>query len=962
MSSASAAVPAAGGAVTSATEHKVEHVVLKQQKSVAKPKHRKDYESPQFRIRHVEIKVDLYEKDTKVFARVVMYRATKGSSNLYLDGDNLRLQQVSIDGKELTFSRVCCDSSGAGGAVNGTCSAATGGASKLVYGFTADDAKLCIPGSLLPEKESVDFVVQSEVLIDPIENLQLMGLYKTGKLFCTQCEAEGFRRITYFLDRPDVMATYRVRVIGDKEACPVLLSNGNLVESGECADDKNRHFAVFDDPHPKPCYLFALVAGQLKSIKDSFATMSGRKVHLEIFSEPEDVNKLLWAMESIKKAMKWDEEAFGREYDLDVFNIVCAKDFNMGAMENKGLNVFNTALLLADEKTTTDAEFQRILNVVGHEYFHNWTGNRVTCRDWFQLTLKEGLTVFRDQQFTRNVASKSVKRIEDVIFLKTRQFAEDGGPMSHPIRPESYIAMDNFYTGTVYDKGAEVIRMYHTLLGEGGFRKGMDLYFKRHDGQAVTCDEFRAAMSDANDFDMTQFENWYLQNGTPLLEVLDGNYDAAQKTYTLKLRQSIPSVAKSPYLPLHIPVRLGLVGKNSKKDVLPDKSMVVELKKLEDTFVIKDVAEDCVLSILRDCSAPLRVSYAAQSDVDLSFLMAHDSDDFNRWEASQKLVTKILLARTEKLRGVTKANCKELVAKLEELPKIFTDAFQQCLIVDDKNDASLQAFTLCLPDEDALHLEMPRPVDHEAVHQACLSVRAELCKQFHDKLKTMYDTLSVKLLEKYGESRGVGVDRCLDQVMVGRRRLRNMMLYYLCGDADAEVAGELAFAHFEKANCMTDKLAGFKYVCGMDCKHTDAAIKKFYDDANGDALIVDKWFTIQALADRTDCLQRVKELQKHKDFNPKNPNRLRSLIFAFSRNSSKFHCRSGEGYELLRKVIVDVDKFNPQVAARACSCLINWKLLDATRQDIVKKELQCILDTVGLSNDTCEIASKGLNA
>eukprot|EP00921_Rhytidocystis_pertsovi_P020884 GHVQ01033272.1.p1 GENE.GHVQ01033272.1~~GHVQ01033272.1.p1 ORF type:complete len:666 (+),score=104.75 GHVQ01033272.1:1359-3356(+) len=663
--------------------------------------------------------------------------------------------------------------------------------------------------------------------------------------------------------------------------------------------------------------------------------------------------------------MKWDEEAFGREYDLDVFNIVCAKDFNMGAMENKGLNVFNTALLLADEKTTTDAEYQRILNVIGHEYFHNWTGNRVTCRDWFQLTLKEGLTVFRDQQFTRHIASKAIKRIEDVLFLKTRQFSEDSGPMTHPIRPESYIAMDNFYTATVYDKGAEVIRMYDTLLGSEGFRKGMDLYFKRHDGQAVTCDDFRAAMADANKVDLTQFENWYLQNGTPTVEVVTAKREGDK--FTLTLRQSIPQVPDSKYLPLHIPVRIGLVGKTAKKDLLkPSVSKILEFRAMEQTFEFPGIPEDVVVSIFRDYSAPVKVVYPAQTDEDLSFLMAYDSDDFNRWDAAQRLATKILLQRVELLRGITRSNRDEMISKLKPLPKIFTDAFGECVKIDDTTDMSLQAHTLCLPAEEVLHLEMPQPVDHEAAHEACLTMRSELCKMFQAQLLDGYTKLTEKLSEKdsdeqNGSKAGCGVHRCLDQKVVGARRLRNVLCYYLSGDAEnVDKAADLCLKHFENATCMTDKVSGFKNLVNLENEKADIVIKKFYDDANGDPLVLDKWFSIQALSDRSDCLSRVRSLQKHKDFTMTNPNRLRSLMFAFSRNSSKFHSLTGDGYEMIRQVVVEVDKFNPQLAARACGSLINWRQVDKARQEMMKRELTCILGCEGLSTDTMEIAKKGL--
>lgn len=948
------------------------HVVLKPQRKVAKPKFRKNYQPPIFKCKEVQLDFDLFDIGTKVTSRLTLYRTENGTAPLLLDGaENLRLKSVALNKIPLWASSSTVNN-------------------KYVYNLDSQECTLQIDGELLPPEKDVDFVVEVEVEHDPIDNLQLMGLYKSGNLFCTQCEAEGFRRITYFLDRPDVMAIYKVRLTGDLKECGSLLSNGNQRETGvDPANPTTRHFAVFEDPFPKPCYLFAVVAGNLASIDRPFKTMSGRNVRLEVFSESQDVARLSWALDSLVMAMKWDEETFGREYDLDVFNLVSVKDFNMGAMENKGLNIFNAALLLADERTSTDHEFQRVLNVVAHEYFHNWTGNRVTCRDWFELTLKEGLTVYRDQLFTQQVAGRAVKRIEDVTFIKTKQFSEDSGPMTHPIRPESYIAMDNFYTATVYDKGAEVIGMYSTLLGVNGFRKGLDLYFQRHDGQAATCDNFRSAMADANGVDLEQFGQWYPQNGTPEVEVTAYDYDSSAKRVTLALQQGVPSVSNCQHrIPLHILVKVGLLGKESKKDLLPEGSKILELRESRQTFTIENVPEEPVLSLLRDFSSPVRVRNPFQSDYDRCFLMAYDSDEFNKWEAAQTLAQDILLKRAEHLRGVNRSSREDLIGSLTPLPAMFVDAFSQCLKLDKSKDMSLQAYTLRLPAEEALHLEMTYPVNYEAIHEAVRSVANDLRTRLYPQFKSQYDELSNIIANREKENKENrrdcrGYNRCLDQYLVGARRLRNLILHYLCTTTDRRVdvkprgvekehgeeeakkqeeeGAELAYQHLDRAYCMTDKMDALKCLCNFEnSKLRDFAIHQFYEGAFGNPLVIDKWFTLQALSDRADCLDCVRSLQTHPDFTIKNPNRLRSLIFAFTRNFSKFHVITGEGYELLRKVIVEVDKINPQIAARGCSSLINWKRVDPVRQELLKKELKCILNTTGLSNDTREIVLKGL--
>ncbi|KAF4640489.1 putative aminopeptidase N [Toxoplasma gondii] len=921
-----APVGASGSVTATETQQQLEgsHVVLKPTKQPVE-KHRLDYKPTDFLIDFVDLDFDLYDDRTKVTSTLTMHRREQTPpTDLVLDGEDLELESVELDGNALSMHSTETQKAG----------------DKRVYSLDVD-GRLVIAADLLPQEAEKKFKVKTVVYVRPKENLQLMGLYKSGALLVTQCEAEGFRRITYFLDRPDVMSLFKVRLAADEKACPVLLSNGNMVESGKVEGEKGRHFAVFEDPFQKPCYLFALVAGDLKSISQSFTTMSGRNVKVSIFSEPEDSSKLTWALESVLKSMKWDEERFGREYDLDVFNVVCAKDFNMGAMENKGLNIFNAALLLADPSTTTDAEYQRILNVVGHEYFHNWTGNRVTCRDWFQLTLKEGLTVFRDQLFTADMCSAAVKRIEDVVFLRSRQFAEDSGPMAHPIRPETYIAMDNFYTATVYDKGAEVIRMYHTLLGEAGFRKGMDLYFKRHDGKAVTCDDFRAAMADANGRDLGQFERWYLQAGTPEVTVSEAVFQPERKKFKLTLKQRTPptpgQVEKHPF---HIPIKVGLIGKTSKRDILSPPTKVLELTEAEQTFEL-DAAEDCVLSFLRDFSAPVKVKHE-QTDEDIAFLMAHDSDDFAKWQAAHTLASGLLKHRAEQWREKQGED-----VEFARLPKIYVEAFKQTLL-EQGRDRSIQAYTLRLPDRDGVAQEM-EPIDPLALKEATESVRREVGQLLKSDLLKVYASLSAPESEAE-ESR--------DQSEVSRRRLRNVVLYFLTGERDKEAAA-LAMNHFKSAKGMTEKYAALSILCDIEGPERTAALEQFYRDAKGDPLVLDKWFAVQALSDVRNVTETVKELQKHADFTAKNPNRLRALIFSFTRNP-QFHNKDGAGYALLADSVLAVDRFNPQIAARGAGAFLQWKKYDETRQREMLKQLRRIANAPGLSVDTLEIVQKAL--
>ncbi|CEM00603.1 unnamed protein product [Vitrella brassicaformis CCMP3155] len=880
-----------------------------------KEKKRLDYRPPEYWIKKVDLDFDVHKDTTTVRSVLTCYRnrGSPSGADLVLHGEDLTLKEVKLNGKVL--------SEGAEG-----------------YGHD-EDKQLVIRGKLLPADPDELFKVETTVAICPEKNFQLSGLYKSGGMYCTQCEAEGFRRITYFLDRPDVMSLYTVRVEASKSEYPVLLSNGNQISSGDAAD--GRHYASFEDPHPKPCYLFALVVGNLKSIHSDFTTTSGRKVRLEIFSEPHNVAKLDWAMESLKKAMKWDEEKFGREYDLDVFNIVAVDDFNMGAMENKGLNVFNTALILASPDTSTDADYERIMGVIAHEYFHNWTGNRVTCRDWFQLTLKEGLTVFRDQEFSRDMASAAVKRIEDIIMLRSRQFPEDAGPMAHPIRPESYIAMDNFYTATVYEKGAEVIRMYQTLLSKHGFRKGMDLYFTRHDGQAVTCDDFRAAMADANTSDLKQFERWYLQAGTPVVTVESASYDPSLKQFTIVVSQSTPATpGQAEKHPLHIPIKTGLLSKATGKELQP--SMVLELKGEKETFVFDNVPEEPIASILRDFSAPCRLKFERSPD-DLAFLMAHDTDDFNRWEAGQTLATIVIKDTYNKLSAGESPPA---------LPGVFVEAWRKVLTATDI-DRSLQTYSLRLPDEKTLIGEIAAPIAPDHLHNARQHVRKGLVEACKKELREVYDKLTQEVAAEGGVFK-------VDEPSIARRRLRNALLISMAVLQDPETV-KLAVEHFETGLCMSDRISALYALADIPVAEREAVIQKFYGDSKDDKLKMCKWFAVQAQSDLPDTVERVKELMKHPDFELKNPNKLRAVVGAFANNNFHFHRKDGAGYSLVCDVIKEVDKLNPQMASRFAVFLAGWKNVEPVRSAMMKAQLERLRDTENLSNDTMEIVIKGLS-
>ena len=873
--------------------------------------YRKDYQQPSYWIESVHLEFDLHETATQVRASIEFFANDQNcDGTLSLDGEDLKLKQIWLDGRELTSNE-----------------------------FSQSSEGLTLSG--LPEK----FRLETLVEIDPDNNTELSGLYRSSGNFCTQCEAVGFRRITYFLDRPDVMTTYRVTIRADKHEYPVLLSNGNRIEQTDLGD--GRHQVVWEDPFPKPSYLFALVAGNLKCHAGQFTTRSGRDVALEIWVEPQDIDKCEHALQSLIKSMRWDEEVFGLEYDLDIYMIVAVGDFNMGAMENKGLNIFNTKYVLARPETATDSDYEMIEAVIAHEYFHNWTGNRVTCRDWFQLTLKEGLTVFRDQQFTADMTSAAVKRIDDVTALRTRQFPEDSGPMAHPIRPESYISMDNFYTVTVYEKGAEIIRMYHTLLGADGFRRGMDLYFERHDGQAVTCDDFRAAMADANTVDLDRFGRWYSQAGTPQLTV-DGEWNADSSEYRLRLSQSfadhefdVPGTQDRE--PMHLPVVVGLLGADgSELAVKRDDSSetqtnhLLELREETDTFVFSGVGEEPILSILRGYSAPVRLRLE-RNRRELAFLMTHDTDSFCRWDAAQTLATKLLLELIE----CQKAN------RPMHIDPFFSEAYGN-LLVDVDIDGSLKALLMTLPGEALLAQEMT-VVDPDAIFAARQYLRAQLAGTYRSQFMEIYR--SCRRDEPYRN----------DADSIRRRRLKNTALAFLASLEDAEVI-QMLIRQFRNANNMTDMYGALSLLVDLEAPEREDAIAAFYEKWQDDPLVIDKWFSAQATSRRASTVEDVIALSKHLAFRLSNPNRIRSLVSVFgSSNQLHFHRSDGAGYEFVATKIVELDRTNPQIAARLVSPFNQWKRFDTNRQQLMTEQLTRIQDHPNLSNDVREIVDRALS-
>ncbi|MEJ1378387.1 MAG: aminopeptidase N [Candidatus Sedimenticola sp. (ex Thyasira tokunagai)] len=864
----------------------------------------KDYLPPEYLVDRVDLHFDLGEKETRVASKLTMRRNPAGrrGAALRLDGEQLDLLSLRLDGSDL--GPEC---------------------------YRVDDEGLTV--YRVPER----FTLESEVRIKPQENTALEGLYKSGGMFCTQCEAEGFRKITWYLDRPDVMSRFTTTIVADRQRYPVLLSNGNPLEQ-QLLDD-GRHLARWEDPFAKPAYLFALVAGDLRSIEDQFSTASGRDVALRIYVEPENIDKCDHAMASLKNAMNWDEEHYGCEYDLDIYMIVAVNDFNMGAMENKGLNIFNSKYVLARPDTATDSDFQGIEGVIAHEYFHNWTGNRITCRDWFQLSLKEGLTVFRDQEFSADMGSRGVKRIEDVRMLRAHQFAEDASPMAHPVRPDSYMEINNFYTLTVYEKGAEVVRMQHNLLGEADYRKATDLYFQRHDGQAVTTDDFVACMAEAGERDLQQFKRWYSQAGTPELEV-GGNYDEQSQRYTLTVKQSCPSTpGLQQKAPLHMPLAVGLLDEEGcdiplqlEGESAPQgTTRMLELRQTVEQFTFTGLIQSPVPSLLRGFSAPVKLHFD-YSDRELMFLMSHDSDGFNRWDAAQTLTQRIVLGR------VTEPE--------SSLPEEFIDAFRAAL-TGASSDEALLAEVLTLPAESYLGEQMT-VVDVEGIHQARETLKRELAVELHKELLQRYQAGRVQ--EEYR----------LDHVSMARRSLTNLCLDYLMQLDDPEIR-LLAVKQYHGAGNMTDAMAAISQLVDRPADDSTVLLEDFYNRWKHDPLVLDKWFTLQAVSSRSDALEQVKGLMAHPDFSITNPNRVRALIGVFcSANPVRFHSVDGAGYAFLADRVLELDPLNPQVASRMLRIMARWRRYDEGRQSLMKAQLQRIADSDGLSKDVYEIASKCL--
>jgi aminopeptidase N len=873
--------------------------------------YRKDYRQPDYWIDAALLHFDLGEEETRVRSKLRIRRhgeVADGAVPLVLHGEELELREIRLDGRDLGPQE-----------------------------YALREESLAV--HRVPER----FELETLVAIRPQDNTELSGLYKSAGNFCTQCEAEGFRRITWYLDRPDVMAAFTTVIEAERARYPVLLSNGNRVAEGELPG--GRHRVRYEDPFRKPCYLFALVAGDLRCHAGTFVTRSGRTVRLEIWVEPRNLDRCEHALRSLQKAMRWEEEVFGREYDLDVYMIVAVGDFNMGAMENKGLNIFNSKYVLARPDTATDDDYEAIEGVIAHEYFHNWTGNRVTCRDWFQLTLKEGLTVFRDQLFTADSTSPALKRISDVRTLRQSQFPEDAGPMAHPIRPESYIEMNNFYTPTVYEKGAEVVRMLHTLLGPGGFRRGMDLYFERHDGQAVTCDDFRAAMADANGVDLAQFERWYLQPGTPILEA-EGRHDPARASYELTLRQRRPETpVEFDFEPLHVPVAVGLLAPDGRELPLrlegePDPgragtTRVLELREAEQRFRFVGVEEPPVPSLLRGFSAPVRL-VMPRPRAELAFLMGRDSDPVNRWEAGQTLARELLL----ELCGARAAGLPLV------LDPLFVEAFRRVLL-DPGLDGSLKALALSLPTERELAQAMA-VVDVEGLHAAREFAIAELARQ----LRADFESIHAANLPE-GPTR-------IDRDSIARRRLKNATLRYLTCAGDPESLARLT-RQFESADNMTDRQAALVLLAEHPGPARESALAAFYARFERDPLVVDKWFSVQAQSSAPDTVERVRALCGHPAFTLRNPNRVRSLVGAFATsNAFHFHAADGAGYAFLADRVLELDPLNPQVAARLAASLSSWRRYDPGRQALMKQQLERIAGAERLSKDVYEIVERTL--
>lgn len=862
-----------------------------------------DYRPTDYAISHTELKFSLHPTNTVVSSKLFFKQRenTPNGTPLVLVGDELKLLSVSINGNKLNDAD---------------------------FAATPDLLTIHTP-------PTGEFTVEIETEINPQKNRQLMGLYLSNGVYCTQNEAEGFRRITYFYDRPDVLSIFKTRIEADKATAPILLSNGNLIESGDL--DGGRHYAVWEDPHPKPCYLFALVGGQLDHLDDSFTTMSGRNVKLGIYVEKGKKQRAAYAMDSLKRAMRWDEERFGREYDLDIFNIVAVSDFNMGAMENKGLNVFNDKYVLADPDTATDVDYAGIERVIAHEYFHNWTGDRITCRDWFQLCLKEGLTVYRDQEFSSDQRSRPVHRISDVRVLKAAQFPEDAGPLAHPVRPRQYSEINNFYTTTVYEKGAEVVRMIHTLLGEEMFRKGMDHYFELHDGEACTIEDFVNCFADVSGRDFSQFMLWYEQAGTPTVTI---NSDYKDGVLTLELTQTVPDTpGQTNKKPMVIPLSFGLLGKDGKDmPYQPDNHVengVIVLSEASQTVRLSNLAEKPVLSLLRGFSAPINVKMT-ETDDDLAFMARFDSDQVNRWQSLNKLVTEALIKAV-----------KNTAIDKPEMPENLVELFG--ILLDDENlEPAFRALCLQLPSEAEIARLIGENIDPDRIYNIRQAFIASLAKNLVTKFAAIYEKMGH--LGRYSP----------DAAQAGKRSLKNIVLDYLSVAENAPVRAAEAYRH---ADNMSDRMAGLTILVHRfnGSKEALEALSDFEKRYQNDPLVMDKWFTVQATVAGTKTLDHVKELMKHPLFSLDNPNRTRALIASFAAaNQTGFNRIDGEGYKFLADIILNVDKENPQLAARLLTITRSWRQLEPTRRAKLQAELMRISQQAKLSTDVADIVHRTL--
>ena len=865
-----------------------------------------EYRPAGWLIEHVDLDVKLHATATRVVAKLKIRPNPKGRAGepLVLDGDELKLESLLVNGKPLGDNE---------------------------YAATLSSLTLNNP----PSKP---FTLTIETVVNPSANTKLMGLYRSSGTYCTQCEAEGFRRITYFLDRPDVLAIYRTRIEAEREEAPILLSNGNLVEEG-AVPGSTRHFAVWDDPFPKPSYLFALVGGKLGSVHDTFKTMSGREVKLAIYVEPGREKFCAYALDALMRSMRWDERVFGREYDLDVFNIVAVSDFNMGAMENKGLNVFNDKYVLASPETATDGDYAGIESVIAHEYFHNWTGNRITCRDWFQLCLKEGLTVFRDQEFTSDERSRPVKRIADVRALKSHQFSEDAGPLAHPVRPDHYREINNFYTATVYQKGAEVVRMLKTLLGEKGFRAGMDLYFERYDGTAATVEDFLGCFADANGVDLTQFKLWYEQAGTPELAVR-GHFDAAHKRFRLEVSQIVPPTpGQSGKQPMLIPLAFGLIERNGRELPLTLKGgrrfegNILRIASASEVFEFEEIDERPVPSLNRGFSAPIKLS-SNLGDDDYVLLAAHDIDPFNRFDAANTLAMRHLVASTADIRaGLTPSAPNALIAALGETLK------------DEKLDPAFKAQAVGVPSEGDIAHEIGSNIDPGAILAARTNLRKDLASALAASCERIYAALATT--ESYSP----------DAASAGRRALKNACLDFLGMNGSLD----LAYQQFSAADNMTDRFAALYVLTLHDTPEREKALAEFHGRFREHPLVIDKWFALQAQIPEFGTLDRVKALMQHPSFSMGNPNRVRALIGSFAAvNPSQFNRADGKGYDFVADIAIELDGKNPQVAARMFSAFKSWRAIEPERRKAAESALKRAANAPKLSADSRDIVSRSL--